>query len=520
VKVKRALISVSDKTGLEEFVKGLNELGIEIISTGGTSKKIRSLGIKVTEVSELTGLPEMMDGRVKTLHPKIHAALLALRDNKEHMQELKNQGIDPIDMVVVNLYPFEKTISSETVTFEEAIENIDIGGPTMLRSAAKNFKSVAVLSSSKQYQMILNELKNNDGEISEKYRKELARIVFLHTSKYDGFIERYLKGEFMSRNSDDFPLTINDDLNKVKQLRYGENPHQNAALYRYGASDSIGIVDAEQFQGKELSFNNILDLNAVFEIIKTFKDPAVAIVKHSNPCGVAFSGTVEQAFIDALESDPISAFGGIIGSNRVVDGNVARTIMERVSFFECIIAPEYENEALAVFSEKKNLRVLKLSYPDGIVSKEKDIKKIPGGILIQDTDTGNISRKDIKIVTEAKLSEEDIEALFFGWNVVKFVKSNAIVLTQGTKTVGIGAGQMSRVDSVLIAIRKAGERAEGSFLASDAFFPKPDSIEAAHKAGIKGIIQPGGSIRDQEIIDACDKIGMPMIFTGMRHFRH
>lgn len=517
MKVKRALISVSDKTGLEELVRVLDNLEVEILSTGGTARKIASMGIKVTEVSDHTGFPEMMDGRLKTLHPKIHGGLLALRDNEEHMRQIKENGIDPIDMVVVNLYPFEATISKEGVTEEDAIENIDIGGPTMLRSAAKNFKSVAVVSSSDQYQKIISELESSGGSVCEETLKELGIAVFKETSKYDALINGYFTGQ-KKKAADGLPGKIKVELEKERQLRYGENPHQAAAVYKDVISTGSSIIDAQQIQGKELSFNNLLDLSAAFEMVNSFKGKAVSIVKHNNPCGMAEAETLEKAYVDALDSDRLSAFGSIMGFNGAISEDLAKIILNEADFVECIIAPEYEKGAFEVFSQKKNLRILKV---DGVFKNEKyDIKKIQGGALVQEKDERVLSDTDVKVVTKEVPTEAQMKALLFGWKTVKFVKSNAIVLCQGTKTVGIGAGQMSRVDSVIIAIRKAGERAKGSILASDAFFPMADSIEQAHAAGISAIIQPGGSIRDQEVIDACNEFGIPMVLTGMRHFRH
>jgi phosphoribosylaminoimidazolecarboxamide formyltransferase/IMP cyclohydrolase len=520
VKVKRALISVTDKSGLEKFVKGLNDLGVEILSTGGTAKAISSLGIPVTEVSSYTGFPEMMDGRVKTLHPKIHAGLLALRDNAEHMRQAKEQGIELIDMVVVNLYAFEKTVSRKDVTLEEAVENIDIGGPSMLRSAAKNFKSVAVVSSPSQYDEILTELESGKGSLSEETCKKLSAVVFEKTSRYDGHIAEYLSGASKTVAGDELPPSININLEKVHELRYGENPHQRGALYKDVADPDNSIIDAEQFQGKQLSFNNMLDLSVVSEMVKSFTSPTVSIVKHNNPCGAASAKTLEKAFLDALDCDRMSAFGSIIGFNGPIDGKLAETILGEADFVECIIAPDYDAKALEVFKNKKNLRILKSSFLDRSPSGQKDFKKIPGGFLVQDADAKKISRNDLKVVTDKQPSRDLIDSLLFGWKVAKFIKSNAILLCQGTKTVGVGAGQMSRVDSVITAVRKAGDRAKGAVLASDAFFPKPDSIEQAHKAGIAAIIQPGGSIKDDEVIATCNLLGMPMVFTGARHFRH
>ncbi len=521
MKVRRALVSVSDKSGVDEFVKGLHRLGVELMSTGGTAERIRSLGIPVTEVASYTGFPEMLDGRVKTLHPKIHAGLLALRESPEHMRQLEESGILPIDMVVVNLYPFEETISREGVTFEEAIENIDIGGPTMLRSAAKNFRSVAVVSSPSQYGKVLTEMEDSGCGLSEATLKGLAAEVFAKTSRYDGLITRYLSGEVVPAGTgEDFPDRIEMAMRKVTQLRYGENPHQRAAFYRDEPPGCAGIADAEQIQGKELSFNNILDLSAALEMVKGLDKPGVSIVKHNNPCGFAMADTPERAYLDALDCDRMSAFGSIMGFNRPIDRRMAEVILEGADFVECVVAPEYGKGALEAFKSKKNLRVLRIPSSAFAPFEGKDLKKIPGGALVQDADTKDVSREELKVVTREKPSDELVESMMFAWKAVRYVKSNAIVLCQGTKTVGIGAGQMSRVDSVIIAVRKAGERAKGAVLASDAFFPKADSIEEAHTAGIAAIIQPGGSIRDEEVIAACDRLGIPMVFTGVRHFRH
>jgi len=517
MKIKRALISVSDKTGLDELVRGLDRLGVQIISTGGTAGKIRAMGIPVTDVADHTGFPEMLGGRVKTLHPRIHAGLLALREDPEHMKQIEKNRIPLIDMLVVNLYPFEETVRRGAGP-EEAIENIDIGGPSMLRSAAKNFRSVVVVSSPKQYGRVLKELKANKGEVPEATRKEFAAAVFRETSRYDSLIHGYLSGEGAEGALAD-KVTI--ELEKIRPLRYGENPHQKAAFYRdMSAPAKGGIAAAEQMQGRELSFNNIMDLSVAMEISGSFKQPAVSIVKHSNPCGVAAAGTIEKAYLDALDCDRMSAFGGIMGFNRKIDGKTAKTILDGVDFVECIIAPGYDKKALDVFKAKKNLRLLKADFKSAAGEKSYDFKKVSGGVLLQEADDKALAPGEIRIVTKNKAPEKLMDPLLFAWKAVKYVKSNAIVLCQGTKTVGIGAGQMSRVDSVIIAVRKAGKRAEGSVLASDAFFPKADSIEAAHKAGVSAIIQPGGSIKDKDIIRACDRYGIPMVFTGTRHFRH
>ena len=521
VKVKRVLISVSDKSGIEDLVKTLNEFGAEILSTGGTAKKIKDLGVPVKDVSEYTGFPEMMDGRVKTLHPKIHGGLLALRADKHHMEQATKHDIQMIDMVVVNLYPFERTVAKEGVTIEEAIENIDIGGPSMLRSAAKNHRSVAVITSSSVYPKIIKELKENHGSLSEETCKELAIEVFRRTSEYDSAIYKYLKttdnGE---EEKEEFPEDLSLNFRKAQDLRYGENPHQKAAFYVDSSSSESGISTAMQLQGKELSFNNIIDLDAAFEIVKEFDEPAVSIIKHTNPCGAAVSDSLSSAYVDALDCDRVSAFGSIVGFNGPVDKDVASVVMKEADFVECIIAPSFSAEARDIFSRKKNLRLLAVPGFKKTSQKEMDYKKVVGGILIQDMDTKTVGSSDLKVVTKKAPSKEEIESLLFGYKIVKHIRSNAIVLCQATKTVGIGAGQMSRVDSVIIACRKAGSKTKGSTLASDAFFPKPDSIEQAYKAGITAIIQPGGSISDKSVIEACDKFGISMVFTGIRHFKH
>ncbi|MBD3379879.1 MAG: bifunctional phosphoribosylaminoimidazolecarboxamide formyltransferase/IMP cyclohydrolase [Candidatus Omnitrophica bacterium] len=518
MKVKRALVSVSDKTGLEKIIKVLDGMGVEILSTGGTAKFISGMGVHVKEVSGYTGFPEMMDGRVKTLHPAIHGGLLAVRDNKEHMRQMQERGLGLIDIVIVNLYPFEKTVAAEGVSLDQAIENIDIGGPSMLRSAAKNYRSVAVVSSPEQYDEVISELEDK-GTVSDSTRKKLAVEVYRRTSEYDKAISSYLSGK-SAEEKDLLPASIDLGLTKDMSLRYGENPHQEGAYYRCRSHGSKGISAIEKIQGKELSFNNIMDLGAAVEIVADFSEPAVSVIKHNNPCGAAAAGTIEEAYIDALDCDRLSAFGSIMGFNRPIDGAMAATILREAVFVECIIAPGYDEKALEAFSSKKNLRILKIPSVKDLLSSDRDFKKVPGGFLVQRADAGRVDASGLKVVTREKPSEETMKSLLFGWKLVKYVKSNAIVLSKGTKTVGIGAGQMSRVDSVIIAIRKAGERASGSVMASDAFFPMPDSIEEAHKAGVSAIIQPGGSIKDKDVIAACDMLGIPMVFTGTRHFRH
>jgi len=546
-KIKRALVSVSDKTGIVEFAQGLAEFGIEILSTGGTAKTLRENGIKVKDVSEYTGFPEMMDGRVKTLHPKIHGGLLAIRDNKEHMEAAKKQGIEMIDLVVINLYPFEKVTANPDVKLEEAIENIDIGGPSMLRSAAKNNKYVGVICNPQRYVEVLEELKKNNGSLSEESKFKLAVEVFQRTTEYDKAIAEFLKNKLpassfpstalgagqLPASQTGFPQLLEMKFDKIQDLRYGENPHQKAAFYKEtrnqppqaslakgGSTETRSLVEAKQLHGKELSFNNIMDLQAAWNIVREFANPAVCIIKHNNPCGAAEAETLLRAYRDALECDPISAFGGIVGLNKVVGKDSAQAIFD-FEFTECVIAPAYSSEALEILRKKKNLRIMEIEKPETRTQKpEFDIKKVSGGILVQERDSLTVKESELKIVTQKRPTEEQIKSLLFADKIAKHVKSNAIVLVQGTKAVGIGAGQMSRVDSVIIALRKAGSKAKASCLGSDAFFPKPDGIEEAVKGGVVAIIQPGGSISDEEVITAADKAGIAMVFTGIRHFKH
>jgi len=517
LKIKRALISLSDKTGIIEFARELNELGVEILSTGGTAKLLRENNIPVTEVSSYTGFPEMLDGRVKTLHPKIHAGLLALRNNEGHLNALKAHGIGLIDMVVVNLYPFEKTTQKPGVKIEEVIENIDIGGPSMLRSAAKNHQSVAVVSNPGRYRQISEELCRNNGALSDGLLKELAIEVFGLTSAYDNAIYAYLNNYFKGTGTaPEFGRDINLAFEKIQDLRYGENPHQRAAFYREKGK-LRGLANLKQLQGKELSFNNILDLNSAFELVKEFSNPAAVVVKHNNPCGAAEDKVLTRAYLNAWECDKLSAFGGIVALNRRLDRETAEAIVKS-GFLECVIAPEIPTEARDLFRNKKDLRLIELSDLEVVI--EPELKKVSGGLLVQDKDTQTIDLNNLKTVTKKKPTPEQMESLIFAWKVAKHVKSNAIVLACGTKTVGIGAGQMSRVDSVTIARIKSGKRSRNSALASDAFFPKADAIAEAARAGVKCIIQPGGSIADKEIIKACDKYKISMVFTGLRHFKH
>jgi phosphoribosylaminoimidazolecarboxamide formyltransferase/IMP cyclohydrolase len=521
MKIKRALISVWDKTGIVEFAKGLDEMGVEILSTGGTARLLRQAGLRVVDVSQYTDFPEMLEGRVKTLHPKIHAGLLAKRENPGHMEQLKKQNISLIDMVVVNLYPFEKTVEKGDASLDEAIENIDIGGPSMLRSAAKNFNSVAVICDPSKYGEVLKELKENDCSLSSQTAAELAVDVFNRTWQYDLNICQYLKKavlHLLEGFDEDMALIYK----KVRRLRYGENPHQKACLYK--ETNDFGLGRARQLHGKELSFNNILDLNAALEIVQDFPGPACAVIKHLTPCGAASCAKIVDSFRQAYRCDPLSAFGGIVGLNRKVDFLTAQEI-SRSGFLECIIAPAYDKKALDILMKKKNLRILEIA--DIYERDPWDLKKVTGGLLLQDKDLQDITPKDLRVVTKKTPTQRQLETLLFAWKVAKFVKSNAIVLAKsqggvrsGARTVGIGAGQTSRVDSVMLAIRKAGQAAKGSVLASDAFFPKEDAVLTAVKAGIRAIIQPGGSIRDEEVIRLADRFKIAMVFTGMRHFRH
>jgi len=517
VKIQRALISLSDKTGIVELARELNNFGVEILSTGGTAKLLRENNITVTEVSAYTGFPEMLDGRVKTLHPKIHGGLLALRKNPEHVRTLNEHQIGMIDMVVVNLYPFSETTRKPGVTIEEVIENIDIGGPAMLRSAAKNHQSVAVICNPGRYPQVISELRQNKGCLSEGLLRELGIEVYGHTSRYDAAIYQYLSEYFKTaKNTEKFPQELKLTFEKIQELRYGENPHQEAAFYKEKGK-SKGLVNLKQLQGKELSFNNILDLNSAWELVKEFSNPAAVIVKHNNPCGVAEDKELDKAYLSAWKCDKLSAFGGIVALNRKMDLKTAK-IVAKSGFLECIIAPGFDKDAVLLFKDKKNLRLLELPDIDPI--DEPEFKRVSGGALLQSKDLLTLNPGNLKVVTKKKPSKSELASLIFGWKVAKHVKSNAIIFTKGTKTVGIGAGQMSRVDSVMIAKNKSGALSKGCCLASDAFFPKADAITWAHKAGAKAIIQPGGSIADQEIIAACDKYKIAMVTTGIRHFRH
>ncbi len=514
----KALISVSDKTGIVEFSKELSSLGIEIISTGGTYKKLKEAGINAVEISELTGFPECLDGRVKTLHPKVHAGILAMRSKEEHMKQLKDLGIDTIDFVVVNLYPFKQTILKEGVTRAECVENIDIGGPTMLRSAAKNYQDVTVVTDPNDYEVVLNELKTN-GKVSLDTKFYLMNKVFEHTANYDAMICNYLKNE---RHDESFPNALTLTYEKVQEMRYGENPHQKAALYKEVGKCDGSLTIATQLNGKELSFNNINDTNGALELLKEFEEPTVVACKHGNPCGVGSGSDIYEAWSKAFSADKTSIFGGIVTVNREVTVKMAEEMKE--IFLEVIVAPSFEKEALDILKEKKNLRLLELpsitvKQPEG----SYDIKKINGGVIVQTIDSKLLD--DYQVVTNRKPTDKELEDMMFGLKVVKFAKSNGIVLAKDKQTIGIGPGQVNRIWAVNQCVEHSKELigegvTEGAILASDAFFPFSDCVESAHKAGITAIVQPGGSIRDKDSIDKCNEYGMAMIFTGMRHFRH
>ncbi len=513
--IKRALISVSNKTSIVEFARGLQEAGVEILSTGGTARVLEENGIKVTKVSDFTGYPEMLDGRVKTLHPRVHGAILARRDDPKHMKQLQEASIPTIDMVVVNLYPFEETIAKPDSTFEDAIENIDIGGPSMLRSAAKNHKDVAVIVNPDDYTTVIEEMRTS-GDLSPDTRWKLALEAFEHTSRYDTVISGYLR----SRKEDIlFPDTIGLQYEKVQELRYGENPNQKAAFYRDPSSTAVCVASSEKLHGKELSYNNILDADAALDILKEFERPACSVIKHTNPCGVAVSDDIYDAFMKAYACDPKSAFGGIIGVNRTMTPEIATEISKY--FVELVVAPEYDEEAFAILSKKKNVRIMATHAP---IVKEDPVEmkyvKVKGGLLSQTGAFAELDPKDAKLVTKREPTEIEMNGLLFAWKVIRHIKSNSILLVQGEETVGVGAGQMSRVDASMLAGHKAGERAAGSQLASDAFFPFRDGVDEAAKVGARAIIQPGGSIRDQEVIDAANEHDMAMVFSGMRMFKH
>ncbi|HEX8288755.1 MAG TPA: bifunctional phosphoribosylaminoimidazolecarboxamide formyltransferase/IMP cyclohydrolase [Pyrinomonadaceae bacterium] len=550
-KIKRALISVSDKTKIVEFAESLMKFGVEIISTGGTARVLRESRIEVTDVAEITGFPEMMDGRVKTLHPKIHGAFLALRDDEQHQEAMRTHDIEPIDLVVVNLYPFEQTIAREDVSLGEAVENIDIGGPAMIRSASKNWRDVAVVTDARLYENITNELNETGGSLSLETRRRLAALAYTRTAAYDLAISSYLArqlsnedlefleplnplgnllfiesneydeneldSDFSDVETEGLPEFASIELAKITDLRYGENPHQQAALYETG--ESGGIAKAEQLHGKEMSFNNYVDAEAAWNLVQDFDELAVAIIKHTNPSGVGVGASNEEAYRRALTTDPVSAFGGIVAFNHTVDAVVAKSVNE--IFTEVVIAPEYEAEAIEILKSKKNLRVLRTSASEN--ENALEYKQISGGFLVQSKDVYKVSENDLKIVTKRLPTEKEIRAMLLAWKVCKHVKSNAIVFADENRTIGVGAGQMNRVDSVRIAAMRA-ERFElplaGSAVASDAFFPFRDNVDEAARFGVSAIIQPGGSMRDEESIQAADEHGLTMAFTGFRHFKH
>jgi len=518
--VRRALISVSDKTGIVEFGRALTERGVELLSTGGTFRLLQDNRVPVTEVSDHTGFPEMMDGRVKTLHPKIHGGILGRRGTDDAV--MAEHGISPIDMVVVNLYPFEDTVANPDCDLATAIENIDIGGPTMVRAAAKNHNDVAIVVNACDYDRVLQELDANGGELTWNTRFDLAVKAFEHTAGYDGAIANYLGGRTPDNDNADFPRTFNTQFVKVQDMRYGENPHQRAAFYAERHPGEACVATARQLQGKELSFNNVADTDAALECVKPFADPACVIVKHANPCGVAIGSDIRQAYDLAFATDPTSAFGGIIAFNRELDAATAQTIVDR-QFVEVIIAPSVAPEAVDIVAAKKNVRLLACGELNTERARSMDYKRVTGGLLVQDRDLGMVAMEDVKVVTERQPSEDELSDLLFAWEVAKYVKSNAIVYARAGRTIGVGAGQMSRVYSARIAGIKAadeGLEVKGSVMASDAFFPFRDGIDAAAEAGITAVIQPGGSMRDQEVIDAANEHGIAMVFTGMRHFRH
>lgn len=549
-RIKRALISVSDKTGIVEFAQTLRRFDVEIISTGGTATVLREAGIDVRDVSDVTGFPEMMDGRVKTLHPKIHGALLGLRDNEQHLSAMRTHDIEPIDMVVVNLYPFELTINVEGVSQKAAIEQIDIGGPAMIRSAAKNFGSVAVVVLPEQYSDVSAELKTTEGSLSLATRSRLAKEAFFRTARYDLMISSYFAKVFDSSATheqdgtaqasrsggecsmifsvdsglDGKPLSSVEDsqrppdkvtwsIQKTLDLRYGENPHQRAALY---ATGKPGLASAELLSGKEMSFNNYVDADAAWQLVTDFGETTCAIIKHTNPAGVGVGTTPTQAYQKALATDPVSAFGGIVAFNRSIDADAAREIVK--IFTEVVIAPDYAADALAILKGKKNLRLIRMGSVEAV--QRLEYKQISGGVLVQTSDTHRLRREDLKVVTNRQPTDEEIKALMFAWTVCKHTKSNAIVYARADQTVGVGAGQMSRVDSVKIGAMRAQLPLAGSVLASDAFFPFRDGIDEAAKHGITAVIQPGGSVRDDEVISAANEHGLAMVFTGIRHFKH
>ena len=516
-KIRRALLSVTDKTGVVDLARALAGMEVELISTGGTAKLLRDSGVSVKDVSELTGFPEMLDGRVKTLHPKVHAGILHRREDPSHRSTVAEHGIQPIDMVVVNLYAFENTAAKAGVQLDELIENVDIGGPSMIRSAAKNFQDVAVVTSPADYSAVIDEMSRSDGELSAATKWRLAQKAFATTAAYDSVIastleRESLNGDHAPQKQAGFPPTLRLNFSKVMDLRYGENPHQQAAMYSDGSGK--GVANARQLQGKELSYNNIVDLQAAWDVAQDFEEPVCAIVKHTNPCGTGTGKSLAEAYRKALACDPVSAFGGVIGVNRVVDGDAAEEMAKL--FLEVIAAPGFDDTSRGKFASKKNLRLVEINN----APQPWIIKNISGGILVQGADVQKLQESELKVVTKRQPTAEERRALLFAWKVCKHVKSNAIVYARDGQTVGVGAGQMSRVDSCRIGAMKAVLPLKGTVAASDAFFPFPDGVEEIAKAGATAIIQPGGSVRDQEVIEAADRFGLAMVFTGVRHFRH
>ncbi len=520
--IKQALISVSDKTGVLEFARELSALGVKLLSTGGTAKLLADNGLPVTEVADYTGFPEMLDGRVKTLHPKVHGGILARRDFPEHVAALEQHGIPTIDMVVVNLYPFQQTVAKGECSLEDAIENIDIGGPTMLRSSAKNHKDVTVIVDPSDYAVVLAEMKANQNVVSYDTKFTLAKKVFAHTAQYDGAITNYLTslGEDKAHATRSaYPQTLNLHFEKVQEMRYGENPHQSAAFYRDLKSLDGALANYKQLQGKELSYNNIADADAAWECVKSFTESACVIVKHANPCGVAVAATPFDAYSKALQTDPTSAFGGIIAFNRELDGKAAAEVVKQ--FVEVLIAPSFTEEAKQIFVARQNVRLLEISLGNGI--NQYDVKRVGGGLLVQAPDSKNVLQEELRVVSKLQPTPQQMADMMFAWRVAKYVKSNAIVFCGNGMTLGVGAGQMSRIDSARIASIKAqnaGLTLTGSAVASDAFFPFRDGLDVVVDAGATCVIHPGGSMRDQEVIDAADERGVVMVYTGTRHFRH
>ena len=516
--IKRAILSVSDKTGIVDLARRLSAKGVTLLSTGGTMKAIAQAGIPVTGVSDVTGFPECLDGRVKTLHPMIHAGLLAVRGNEEHMAQLAELGVEPIDMVVINLYPFRQTIEKPGVTFEDAIENIDIGGPTMLRAAAKNAQDVVVVIDPADYALVMDEFEAT-GDVSLKTKRYLQYKVFEHTAQYDCLIQQYLRGQLEDSERFEFPQNLTVTFEKVQEMRYGENPHQKAAFYRDLGDIAGTLPAAKQLHGKELSYNNINDTNGALELLREFDTTAVVAVKHGNPCGVGVADEVSEAWRLAYEADPVSVFGGIVVTNTAIDAATAEQ-MSKI-FLEIIVAPRFTDEALAILTKKKNLRLLELDTTSRAYPKnERVMRKVAGGLLVQEIDDKLLPDGELKVVTQKAPTEAQMKDLLLAWKIVKHAKSNGIAIAKDNQSLGIGPGQVNRIWSTQMAIERSGEKVRGAALASDAFFPFDDCVKACAEAGISCIIQPGGSVRDQDSIDACNKYGIAMVFTGMRHFKH